>query len=154
MSLWAGWLSLPLQDGLGVLPEISKSLISGVRALFFNGAYDVICNHVGNERALMRLEWPGQKDFINSPRGVWLPRGSEKPGGYSKSDGQLTYLIVLDSGHMVPMDVPSNALEMISRFLENESFQDRSQPISMTASPLSAEVVKVPPQVPTITGDD
>jgi len=121
--------------------------------LFFNGAYDVICNHVGNEKALMRLTWSGENDYLNAPRGVWLPKGQTQPGGYSKSFGPLTYLIVLNSGHMVPLDVPKAALEMVSRFLQGQSFADKPQPITMSAaSPLLPAAVASPPETPGLTG--
>lgn len=33
-------------DGLGVANEIRAVLNAGVRSLFFNGQFDLICNHV------------------------------------------------------------------------------------------------------------
>jgi carboxypeptidase D len=125
---------LKQQDGLGVMGEVKRILEGGkVRALFFNGAFDVICNHVGNELALKQLQWSGRTDFLQAPRGVWVPHGgSGKPGGYAKSSGPLTYLVVLNAGHMVPLDVPAAALDMIRRFLANQSFQDKQQAIGMS----------------------
>ncbi len=122
---------LKKQDGLGVMGEVGRILDDGsVRALFFNGAFDVICNHVGNEAALQGLVWTGQEDYHVAPRGVWMPEG--KPGGYAKTSGPLTYLVVASAGHMVPLDVPSAALDMVQRFLAGKTFQDKPQGIAMS----------------------
>lgn len=156
---------LKQQDGLGVMGEVKRVLESGkVRALFFNGAFDVICNHVGNEVALKQLAWSGQSAFLEAPRGVWLPHGSAqgggtKPGGYAKGGGALTYLVVLNAGHMVPLDVPAAALDMIKRFVANESFQDKEQGIGMSleeapvaAAAVEGAAVALPSGPPTLKG--
>ena len=131
---------LKSQDGLGVTGEVARILEGGVRALFFNGAFDVICNHVGNEVLLQELAWSGQDEFLAAGRAVWLPvgggaAGEGKPGGYAKSSGLLTYLVVAGAGHMVPLDVPVAALDMIGRFLRGASFADKPQTISMSIAP-------------------
>ena len=42
--------------------------------------------------------------------------------GYIKTYKNLQSLLVLNSGHMVPMDVPKIALDMISKFLNDKEF--------------------------------
>ena len=161
---------LKSQDGLGVTNEVTRILEGGVRALFFNGAFDIICNHVGNEALLQGLVWSGQKDFHAASRAVWLPvgggaAGEGRPGGYAKSSGLLTYLVVAGAGHMVPLDVPAAALDMIGRFLNNKSFADKPQGIAMSVAPPVAaapaagavatgagEVVVKPPPTPKLKG--
>ena len=44
-----------------------------------------------------------------------------------KKHNPLTFLLVLNSGHMVPLDHPRPALDMITRFLEGKSFSDGEQ---------------------------
>lgn len=39
-----------------------------------------------------------------------------------RSVGPLTFLRVFDAGHMVPMDQPENALDMITRFTRGKDF--------------------------------
>jgi len=163
---------LKSQDGLGVTSEVARILEGGVRALFFNGAFDIICNHVGNEALLHGLVWSGQKDFHSAGRAVWLPvgggaAGEGRPGGYAKSSGLLTYLVVTGAGHMVPLDVPAAALDMIGRFLGGKSFADKAQGISMSVAPpgvaaapaagvavptAAGEVVIKPPPTPRLKG--
>ncbi|CAN0104491.1 unnamed protein product, partial [Ectocarpus fasciculatus] len=45
----------------------------------------------------------------------------EKPGN------PLTFLVVLNSGHMVPLDQPRAALDMLKRFLSGDAFSDGEQ---------------------------
>ncbi|CAM9648366.1 unnamed protein product [Ascophyllum nodosum] len=131
------FIHLAKWDGLGVTSEIRSILNAGVRSLFFNGQYDLICNHVGNEKALKNLgDWEGAAEWEASRRGVWLSdgkgkedRGYRRPLGYvkEKKHNPLTFLLVLNSGHMVPLDHPRPALDMITRFLEGKSFSDGEQ---------------------------
>lgn len=46
--------ALAHQDGLGVVDDVVALLEDNVQLLFFNGIQDLICNHVGNEVALMK----------------------------------------------------------------------------------------------------
>ena len=141
------------QDGLGVTEQIGRVLDSGVRGLFFNGVFDVICNHVGNEAGLRGLRWSGKDAFEAASRSVWLPAGSPHPGGYAKSTDALTFLIVLNAGHMVPLDVPEAALDMITRFISGRKLGDKPQGIGMSvAPPAAAEKASAPPGTPKLSG--
>ncbi|CAN0446371.1 unnamed protein product, partial [Laminaria digitata] len=79
-------------DGLGVTNEVRQVLNANIRSLFFNGQYDLICNHVGNQKALMNLKgWEGADEWEGSRRGVWLSdgegeddEGHRRPLGYAK----------------------------------------------------------------------
>ena len=44
--------------------------------------------------------------------------------GYATSYGHLTWVVVTNSGHLVPSDQPVAALDMITRFVRDESFFD------------------------------
>lgn len=117
------------QDGLGVVPEVVKILEheskdqaeDKVRLLFFNGMDDLICNHVGNEILLEKLPWKHNKDYINAPRAAWKSKAKSdqdnKISGYIKEFQNLLFLKVMDSGHMVPMDLPEVSLDMMRTFV-------------------------------------
>ncbi|CAB9528530.1 Pheromone-processing carboxypeptidase KEX1 [Seminavis robusta] len=118
--------ALSHQDGLGVVKEVVQVLEhepakgeSDIRLLFFNGVTDLICNHVGNEIALERLNWKHQSDWTKATRTAWKSKSQagDKISGYIKEFNNLLYLKVMDSGHMVPMDVPEVALDMMRLFL-------------------------------------
>jgi len=122
------------QDGLGVTSEIVRILEhpDEPRLLFFNGMNDLICNHVGNEKALDNLSWKYSKDWVVAKRYAWNLKEKMKPdgnptAGFMKEYRNLMFLKVLNSGHMVPMDLPSVALEMMQIFLSSGSFQSSKQ---------------------------
>jgi hypothetical protein len=46
-------------------------------------------------------------------------------GEYFTFDERFSFLIVRNSGHLLPMDLPAQGLEMISRYLNNQSFADQ-----------------------------
>ena len=109
--------ALAHQDGLGVTPDIIDLLNydpasstnaqyphqQKIRLLFFNGVHDLICNHVGNENALEHLQWKFREEYITATRYGWKAASIDKLGGYIKEYDNLSFLKVLNSGHMVPM---------------------------------------------------
>ncbi|RZB71909.1 Stress-response A/B barrel domain-containing protein UP3 [Glycine soja] len=67
----------------------------------------------GNSRWVHAMEWSGQKEFATSLEVPFVVDGSE--AGLLKRYGPLTFLKVHDAGHMVPMDQPKTALEMLKK---------------------------------------
>ncbi|CAN1238337.1 Serine carboxypeptidase-like 49 [Linum grandiflorum] len=88
------------------IPEL---LEDGIKMLIYAGEYDLICNW---------LEWSGQKEFVSSPEISFEVDGSE--AGVLKTHGPLAFLKVHNAGHMVPMDQPKAALEMLKRWTQGE----------------------------------
>lgn len=64
------------------------------------------------------MEWSGQKDFGAARSVPFTVDGEEK--GIEKNHGTLTFLRVHDAGHMVPMDQPKAALEMLQRWMQGK----------------------------------
>ncbi|EJK64554.1 hypothetical protein THAOC_14709 [Thalassiosira oceanica] len=123
------YLALSHQDGLGVVDELVRVLDhkSKPHILFFNGINDLICNHVGNEKMLNSLPWSQTSQFVMAQRHAWLAAGVSsgekinyiegRPDGYVKEQDNLSFLKVIESGHMVPMDQPAVALSMVRTLL-------------------------------------
>ena len=109
--------------------DVVELLNDGIRMLFFNGVNDLICNHVGNEIAVENFEWKHQAEFQTAKRYGWKSPSRGQLGGYMKEYQNLMYLKVLDSGHMVPMDVPDVSLDMLRIFVSGKSFGDYEQDI-------------------------
>lgn len=124
--------ALSYQDGKGVTSELAEILNNGLHVLVYSGQYDIICNHLGTDKMLRMLSWSGQADWLKAQSGVWLV--DKQPAGYVQSFKNLQSLLVLDSGHMVPMDQPRNALDMISRFVKGSPFS--SGPSKIEAIPV------------------
>ena len=95
----------------------------------------MICNHMGVEKALDALKWSGRSAFSQAVPDVWLGPDGSRPSGYARSSGPLTLLFVMGAGHMVPLDRPEEALDMLRRFITSKSFADASNNV-IKGSPL------------------
>jgi Serine carboxypeptidase len=75
------------------------------------------------------MHWGGENEWFTKPRGLWVnPKNAEMPAGYAKSFKGLDFVVVYNSGHLVPFNQPENALDLISRFIRNETFYDYPLP--------------------------
>ena len=90
------------------------------------------CCHVsnveGNRRWVDAMQWPGQAAFAAAPLTDWAVDGSA--AGKARAAEGLTFLQVFDAGHMVPMDQPAAALDMLSRFINNRPFDSGPLPLT------------------------
>ena len=152
------YVALKHQDGLGVIDELVRILDhqSKPHMLFFNGMNDLICNHVGNERFLDALPWSKALEYTQQPRYAWDSPvdpslknnyNSGRPDGFVKTFENLTYLKILEAGHMVPMDQPAVSLVMMQilvsgqvaeGFLISKQQLDRADPNKEESCSLSA----------------
>jgi cathepsin A (carboxypeptidase C) len=106
-------------------------LEGGVRALIYAGDVDFICNWIGNKAWTKELQWTGQDSYDAAPDQDWIyteTNGEPRTGGKVKSatakegQGSLTFLQVYEAGHMVPMDQPKAALDLLNTFIFNKKF--------------------------------
>jgi carboxypeptidase D len=99
------------------LPEI---LEAGVPIVLFSGAKDLICNHIGTEDFINRMQWSGGTGFEISP-GTWAPKRDwtfeGEPAGIYQEARNLTYVLFYNSSHMVPFDYPRRTRDMLDRFI-------------------------------------
>ena len=130
------YMALANQDGLGVTKEVINILEHQTkpRMLFFNGMNDMICNHIGNEKLLDNLDWKYKKEWILARRFSWdynsafiTDKTTQGPAGYIKEYNNLAFLKIASSGHMVPMDLPDTALEMMRKLMYHQSFGTNNQ---------------------------
>ena len=77
---------------------------------------------LGTSEYLYSLPFPQLDDFTKTARSLWIVNGST--AGYIMESGSLSYLINLGGSHMVPMDTPKEALDMVYRFTNEISFAD------------------------------
>ncbi|KAK7354781.1 hypothetical protein VNO80_20267 [Phaseolus coccineus] len=94
---------------------IPALLEDGIKVLVYAGEYDLICNWLGNSRWVHAMEWSGQKAFGTSPTVKFVVEGVDS--GSLNSYGPLSFLKVYGAGHMVPMDQPKAALEMLKSWM-------------------------------------
>ncbi|CAL5207743.1 unnamed protein product [Lathyrus oleraceus] len=107
MAMLVDWMR-NLEVGIPLLLE------DGINLLIYAGEYDLICNWLGNSRWVHAMKWSGQKEFVASSDVPFVVNGSQ--AGLLKSYGPLSFLKVHDAGHMVPMDQPKAALEMLKQW--------------------------------------
>ncbi|XP_062017571.1 serine carboxypeptidase-like [Rosa rugosa] len=96
--------------------DIPTLLEDGIKVLVYAGEYDLICNWLGNSNWVHAMEWSGQKAFGESSNVPFKVGGAE--AGLLKSHGPLAFLKVHDAGHMVPMDQPKAALQMLTNWMQ------------------------------------
>lgn len=115
-----------LEVGIPVLLE------DGIKLLVYAGEYDLICNWLGNSRWVHAMEWSGQKEFVASPEVPFEVDDSQ--AGFLKSYGPLSFLKVHDAGHMVPMDQPKAALEMLKRWTRGSLSEPTTESKNLVSS--------------------
>jgi len=114
--------ALAAEDAIGVRGHVVDLLARGTRLLFYNGQFDLICNHLGTQEFLRTMDWPHQVEWQVADRTYWIVDG--RPAGYGKTFANLTFVTVNDASHMVPMDQPHAATEMARRFFAGLAFND------------------------------
>eukprot|EP00742_Colponemidia_sp_Colp-10_P000888 GILJ01000964.1.p1 GENE.GILJ01000964.1~~GILJ01000964.1.p1 ORF type:complete len:556 (-),score=84.06 GILJ01000964.1:375-2042(-) len=114
---------------LNLLPIL---LDNDVRVVFYNGQFDLICNHVGNDRFLEAMQWSGQAEYVQSPAIPWIV--NKIPAGYVKSHGLLSFITVLGGGHMTPYDRPFQMQEFARLFVSGAPFVDSSLQVSLKST--------------------
>lgn len=97
------------------LPEVLDEMKLPV--LIYAGDLDYICNFIGNKEIALTLEWDHKDEFNKADDHDW-----NNGGGMARTFDRLTYLQVYDAGHMVPTDQPKQALDMITHFLNGDTF--------------------------------
>jgi len=94
------------------------------RVLIYSGKEDFICNWYGGLDWVRRMKWPGQDAFVDASVEPWIVNGVL--AGTSQTYKGLTFLAVENAGHMVPMDQPANAFNMLLRFLSGIPWEKQS----------------------------
>ncbi|XP_024084194.1 venom serine carboxypeptidase-like [Cimex lectularius] len=123
---------LRFQDGNKVVRKFLKSdvvksikpwfevLVEKYKILLYSGQLDIIIPYPMTTNFLNNMKWSGADEFKQAERKLWKVNG--ELAGYSKTAKGLTQVLVRDTGHMVPMDQPLWALDLISRFTYNKAF--------------------------------
>ncbi|GAA5976758.1 hypothetical protein JCM11641_000861 [Rhodosporidiobolus odoratus] len=91
-------------------------LLQKMPILLYNGDRDLMCAGVGIEAMVEKLEWNGATGFNDSGPLDWTVNGEF--AGLWQTARNLTYVEVFNSSHMVPMDQPLAAHDMLLRFMQ------------------------------------
>ncbi|KAJ1927486.1 Cell death protease [Tieghemiomyces parasiticus] len=125
---WPKWTECNSQVGIrldgsrepptiGFLPE----LLTRVPLIVFNGDSDLLCNYLGVEVALARLNWGGQVGFGDREGAVRTWRVNGTPVGLHRSARNLTYVRLFNASHMAGVDRPMELYDLFARFARADS---------------------------------
>jgi len=112
--VFAGDWMLTFKDAIRSLLE------GGVPVLIYHGENDIIVNWMGGQAWTNKLEWSGAAGFKAAPNTTYTVDGDDK--GSFKSFKGLTFMKLAGAGHLVPMDQPKAALDMLIKFMAGQPF--------------------------------
>jgi len=99
-----------------------EELLKNYRILIYTGQLDCLISSKQVQDYIKTLRFPGMVDYKLSKRSKWMV--GNMVGGYVRTGGLLTDLVVRNSGHMVPLDHPELGWDLIDRFVKNKTFSD------------------------------
>lgn len=99
-----------------MLPDL---LHDGIEVLVYAGEMDYLCNWCGNKAWTTGLEWNGKEAFNQAADDDYKFNG--RTAGRMRSAQGLHFMQVYDAGHLVPMDKPEVALDMLNKFIHGAS---------------------------------
>ena len=100
-----------------LVDEVLKE--SDIDVVVYSGQLDMLCNTAGALRWIYKLTWDGMKEFDETERKMLTNPYTDVPEMFVKSYDNLKFYWVLNSGHVVPADVPDVALRMLNRILDD-----------------------------------
>ena len=103
-----------------VLSDVGKLIRGGVKVVVYEGQLDMICGTLGAESWIAKLDWEGLPQFFNSSRKpLYAPSklAKKETGAFLKNYKNFDLYYILNAGHMVPIDAPEMALEMLRMIL-------------------------------------
>lgn len=122
-KLLPGQILLAHDQPESVAPYIAELLDdAGIRVLIYAGDRDISVNLQGSEQVLNSMSWSGEKDWLDSERYLWMV--DKDVAGYVKTHKNLDMLLVMNSGHLAPYNVPVPSLDLINRLTKGQSFGD------------------------------
>ena len=120
------------------IAELLDDEAGNIQVLLYNGDRDLSTCAQGSEEMLNRMDWSGAHDWITPSaysRALWMVDG--QVAGYSKSVQKLEFVIVMNSGHLVPYNQPAVALDLVTRLVSDKPFGDIEIPVVFNASALN-----------------
>lgn len=95
-------------------------ILDHINVMIYNGQDDLIVNSLSTVAMMQNINWANIDYFNYSPKVLWNVNGMV--AGYAQTYDNLSFVLVLKSGHMVPHDQPINAKDLVYRFIYNEGW--------------------------------
>jgi len=96
------------------IPDLLKS---GIRVLIYAGDVDFICNWLGNKKWTLALEWSGKEAFNAAEDKPYMSTDGNTQYGRVRTAQGFSFMQVYQAGHMVPMNQPEAASQMLNDFI-------------------------------------
>jgi cathepsin A (carboxypeptidase C) len=107
---------------LGFQQYVAELLNDGISALIYYGDADFICNWYGGKAWILDMDWEGKDKFNNVEDFPLKALSNGKEYGQYRTYENLTFIRVYEAGHMVPYYQPEGSLDMINRWIRQNSF--------------------------------
>ena len=104
---------------------LSQNIIPDLKVILYSGQNDIICNTVGTYNYITTLDWTGVDGFVNSKKQILKVANGTVAGNYKVYE-DLTFAVIYDAGHMVPMDQPDSAKTMLDMFIQGKFKSERT----------------------------
>ncbi|ROV87381.1 hypothetical protein VMCG_10747 [Cytospora schulzeri] len=111
-------------DARSFLDALSAVVQSGISTLIWAGDADWICNYLGVERSVNKVNYTGTTEFQTAALEEYVLNGTSY--GQYKTVGNLNYLKVHAAGHEVAYYQPEMSLQVFKQIMQK-------QPLSSTA---------------------
>ncbi|TYI34188.1 hypothetical protein ES332_A04G186000v1 [Gossypium tomentosum] len=99
------------EDMMKSVKYMVEALLGNTRVLLYQGLYDVKIGVVPNEAWVKTMKWNGIREFLMADRMICRVNG--EVAGYVQKWENLTNVVVLGGGHILPADQPLNSQAMI-----------------------------------------
>lgn len=113
-------LSNLVNDILDSVAPYVAELADNYKVFIYNGQLDLLVSATLTENYLNYLTYSGAAEFQSAKRNIW--RVNNEIAGYYKKGGNLTHITVRAAGHMVPVDQPEWAYNLLKRLTFETGF--------------------------------
>jgi vitellogenic carboxypeptidase-like protein len=100
-------------------------IMDNYKVLIYSGQLDVILGPAGTERFLFQLHWNGLHEYRSARKQHWYLNNDDKTNyvtGYVRQARRFTQVVLRRAGHMTILDAPAECLDMLNRFIKDESW--------------------------------
>lgn len=99
------------EDVMKSVRYMVEFLVKNTKVLLYQGQCDLRDGVVSTEAWMKKMKWEGIGKFLEAERNVW--RVNDELAGYVQKWENLTHVVIMNAGHLVPTDQAVNSQAMI-----------------------------------------
>eukprot|EP01092_Planopodium_desertum_P007783 TRINITY_DN321_c0_g1_i1.p1 TRINITY_DN321_c0_g1~~TRINITY_DN321_c0_g1_i1.p1 ORF type:complete len:455 (-),score=72.62 TRINITY_DN321_c0_g1_i1:52-1416(-) len=112
-----------LNDWMTSVASKMPTLMENYKVLVYSGQNDFILGAALSEKWIRAVPWSGSQQFSTVGKTIWYVEDTDPaPAGYVRQVLNFTQCIVRDAGHLLPLDQPRRASDMIRRWVGDIPF--------------------------------